>query len=287
MAKIKGQNFRIFTDGVCVAAATSCTMHIAAQTEESSDKDCEGGWVETEVTGHSWDAQSEAFVVMPEKIDEQSYVDADFNTEKTIDGKTFTIASRKRIDVEQLGTNTVCIVASVPTGSTGEGLAIYMERGAERVPELLAYDGNARYLTAVVKDLGKNEAAIYIGSVGSNPEEATLAVYDCDRFEAGQKVGVEFATTSGTMNRTKDDVWVSGEAFVTDVSIQSVNKQNVTQSLQLTGTGKLEQLTAETVGLFGLRGDGDGEGVEPDGDGDGVDGVAVAEAESVGGDGIE
>ena len=64
MTKIKGQNLRVMVNGNCVAYATTCTFHVAAQTEDSSTKDSTGDWAESEVTGLSWDAQAESLVTL-------------------------------------------------------------------------------------------------------------------------------------------------------------------------------------------------------------------------------
>lgn len=64
MATIKGQNLRIMVGSKCIAMATSCTFHVSAQTEDSSTKDSEGDWSESEVTGLSWDAQTDSLVTL-------------------------------------------------------------------------------------------------------------------------------------------------------------------------------------------------------------------------------
>ena len=64
MGIIKGQNLRVMVGGKCIAMATSCTFHIATQLEDSSTKDSEGDWQEQEVTGLSWDAQTESLVTL-------------------------------------------------------------------------------------------------------------------------------------------------------------------------------------------------------------------------------
>ena len=67
MSTIKGQNLRLFvTDGSslkCIAAATSCTVHVAANVEDSSTKDSEGNFTENEVTGFSWDMSTDALLM--------------------------------------------------------------------------------------------------------------------------------------------------------------------------------------------------------------------------------
>lgn len=64
MGTIKGQNLRVMVGGKCVAMATSCQFHVAAQLEDASTKDSEGDWQEQEVTGLSWDAQTESLVTL-------------------------------------------------------------------------------------------------------------------------------------------------------------------------------------------------------------------------------
>lgn len=64
MATIKGQNLRVLVGGKCIAMATSCTFHIAGQTEDSSTKDDTGDWASNEVTGLSWDASTDSLVTL-------------------------------------------------------------------------------------------------------------------------------------------------------------------------------------------------------------------------------
>jgi hypothetical protein len=64
MATIKGQNLRVMVGGKCIAMATSCQFHISAQMEDSSTKDSVGDFQEQEVTGLSWDAQTDSLVTL-------------------------------------------------------------------------------------------------------------------------------------------------------------------------------------------------------------------------------
>ena len=64
MATIKGQNLRVMVGGKCIAMAKSCTFHVSAQLEDSSTKDSVGDFQEQEVTGLSWDAQTESLVTL-------------------------------------------------------------------------------------------------------------------------------------------------------------------------------------------------------------------------------
>lgn len=64
MATIKGKNLRVMVGGKCIAMATSCQFHIAAETQDSSTKDSTGDWQENEVVGLSWDAQTDSLVTL-------------------------------------------------------------------------------------------------------------------------------------------------------------------------------------------------------------------------------
>jgi hypothetical protein len=62
MGLIKGQNLRISVGGKYIAAARSCSIHVAQSLEDSSTKDSTGDFGEQEVTGLSWDASSDCLV---------------------------------------------------------------------------------------------------------------------------------------------------------------------------------------------------------------------------------
>ena len=64
MGTIKGQNLRVMVGGKCIAMATSCQFHVSAQLEDSSTKDSVGDFQEQDVTGLSWDAQTESLVTL-------------------------------------------------------------------------------------------------------------------------------------------------------------------------------------------------------------------------------
>lgn len=64
MATIKGQNLRVMVGGKCIAMATSCQFHVAAQLESSATKDDANNWDSNEVVGLSWDAQTDSLVTL-------------------------------------------------------------------------------------------------------------------------------------------------------------------------------------------------------------------------------
>ena len=49
---------------VCVAAATSCQVHLQLQVQEDTTKDTDNDWLIQEPVGISWDARVEALVVL-------------------------------------------------------------------------------------------------------------------------------------------------------------------------------------------------------------------------------
>ena len=69
MGIIKGQNLRVMIGTAsgserCIAMATTATFHVSATLEDSSTKDSVGDFQEQEVTGLSWDAQTESLVTL-------------------------------------------------------------------------------------------------------------------------------------------------------------------------------------------------------------------------------
>ena len=126
--------------GKCIAMATSCTFHVSAQLEDSSTKDSVGDFQEQEVTGLSWDAQTESLVTL-----------------------------------EDNGTN------------------------------------------------------------GELPQDLLSLMIN------KTKVTLTFDTTAGTNNRVGQNSAIkkTGEAYITDMSVQAANRQNSTLSVQFTGTGPL------------------------------------------------
>lgn len=82
MAVIKGQNLRILagtsaSNLKCIAAAQSCTMHVAVAFGDAASKDDEKGWAENEPLGLNWDVQVEALIVTNDTDDDDTDDDDD------------------------------------------------------------------------------------------------------------------------------------------------------------------------------------------------------------------
>lgn len=50
--------------GKCIAMATSAQFHVSAELQDASSKDSVGDFLEQEVTGLSWDAQTDSLVTL-------------------------------------------------------------------------------------------------------------------------------------------------------------------------------------------------------------------------------
>lgn len=61
MSKIKGQNFRLLVSGAVIPEATSCSVTITGNTEDSSTKDTVVAWNEETVVSTSWSAQVDSY----------------------------------------------------------------------------------------------------------------------------------------------------------------------------------------------------------------------------------
>lgn len=140
MGTIKGQNLRVMVGGKCIAMSTSCQFHVSAQLEDSSTKDSVGDFQEQEVTGLSWDAQTDSLVTL-----------------------------------EDNGTN------------------------------------------------------------GELPQDLLSLMIN------KTKVTLTFDQTAGTNNRVAQNSVIkkTGQAYITDMSVQAANRQNSTLTVQFTGTGPL------------------------------------------------
>ena len=58
----KGQNFRLFIDGLCLAASKSCIIEETAELEETSTKDSTGMAKESTMKSKSWNGSADALL---------------------------------------------------------------------------------------------------------------------------------------------------------------------------------------------------------------------------------
>ena len=76
MGVIKGQNLRITLGGKFIAFATSCTVHVSTDLEESSTKDSTNNFREQQPTGISWDISVDALYSVDTDDSGKNAVDA-------------------------------------------------------------------------------------------------------------------------------------------------------------------------------------------------------------------
>ena len=58
----KGQNFRLFIDGLCLAASKSCSIEETAELEDTSTKDSTGMAKESTMKSKSWNGSADALL---------------------------------------------------------------------------------------------------------------------------------------------------------------------------------------------------------------------------------
>lgn len=227
MATIKGQNLRIIINGKCVAASTSCTLHIATEVQDASTKDTTAGWQENIVVGNSWDASVDSLVIIPEPIDEGELVALE---EATLPQGSVQIQCWLCDGVIDIPKGCTLTVTSEST--------IFLVKDDEIIDEQTG--GSLTYTPS-------DDAQVQIALESENdtadfivPDTTAVNPDDLIGRLGGALVDVRFSLTSGAKNRVEGDTIVSGKARVTDISINAANRQLSTFSTQLTGSGSLE-----------------------------------------------
>lgn len=232
MATIKGQNLRLLVDDKCVAKALTCTVHIAMQVQESSTKDDTGDWSTNEVVGMSWDASCEAEVTNNTEI-----VSATVATEYSDGGECFRTESPIHLSA---GDVLNVLVARGP-GSQAPVAAFIVDEDMKKLKTVnvlswTTYAAEADMDVYITSNKPRLQAPDIIEYFVESDNDAVTT----NALHVGQLVDVSFAYTTGVMNRVVNEPLLHGSAFITDLSINAVNRQNSTASIQLTGHGELE-----------------------------------------------
>lgn len=231
---MKGQNIRLFINSVCVAAATGGSFHIAAKTEDCSNKDdaSDGNgidWDNVQVTGASWDAQIDALVM--DNYSEMIKSASEFSSVKLSNGTTVYAVPSLRIFIPD--GKKVTIVAPeynymyLFTPSTSE--EVYSSAGAN----VMTYIPNGA-TTVNVGMLDKPTGNVYI-----LVSDSGNTLFDIVGQE-GKTCAIQLNVTNGTQNRSIQSTLKQGTAYVTDIKINAPNRQKATFTVQLTGVGALK-----------------------------------------------
>lgn len=232
MATIKGQNLRLLVDDKCVAKALTCTVHIAMQVQESSTKDDTADWSTNEVVGMSWDASCEAEVTNNMEI-----VTATVATEYSDGGECFRTESPIHLNAGDV----LNVIVTRGPGSQATAAAFIVDEDMNKLKAL-----NVGVFTTYAAEadmdvyITSNKSVLQAPDIIEYFVESDYDAVTTNTLHVGQLVDVSFAYTTGVMNRVVNEPILHGKAFITDLSINAVNRQNSTASIQLTGHGELE-----------------------------------------------
>ena len=228
MATIKGQNLRIALNGKCISASQSCTLHVQMTAQDKSTKDSENDWVENEIVGAQWDVSADALV-----------------TDGIIDGGT--VKCTKNIAIGKY------VYPQIYKLNAGDKVTLMT---AASDATIYVFSGStilAQATTAGISYTATEAINISIGC-SSNAYNVTFEIIDksgmtvedlMNIMNAKTPVTVTFGTTLGNNNRVEDQRIMSGTAVISDIQIQTPNRQDSTCSVQLTGTGELEFIEEE------------------------------------------
>ena len=227
MATIKGQNLRLVINDKCVAGATSCSLHVAAQTEDSSTKDDTGDWQKSDVTGLSWDAQSDAVMLTTETTPTVRHEVGDAEIEDGYLEVNFQLHPGEEL-TEVTNVMSVEYEMSIMNASTRE---LYSEgfqnTTTEDIDVMLVYTSETE---GAIGDYDVTITNLFGNQLG------TLTDY----MKTKRPVTLRMDYTRGVLNRETVTRLVEGDALITDISVNAGNRQNTTFSCKFTGTGELE-----------------------------------------------
>lgn len=220
---------------VTVALSSSCSVHIAANVEDVSTKDSEGGWIENAVTGLSWDLSTEALV----SLDGTSW------------SKTLETETQMELEFEESISDFYLSLQ-----------AVYMEENVSYEFGTMASDGHIYIFDSNLIGIdavengstwgpsvaGTHSGYYYVAT--KEPSVVTISRQDARGTDTPSLIGlmedkvpvrVEVALTEGMENSEVQDRLYFGEALITDINISAANRQNGTASVQLTGVGELNK----------------------------------------------
>jgi hypothetical protein len=226
MGTIKGQNLRVLVGNPskCVAAATSCTVHLSLQLESETTKDS-GDWDEQGPVGKNWDGSVDALVV-----------DGIYFSTKAVATHEVPGSSRLSFYSPQL----IKLPAGMTINATSQNYIELFDTNisplAEPVAEVLTYTNNTNA-----------EIGVYLGS---DVQDAEINAYitDGDRTTAnellnayfsGNKVKIRFSLTGGRNNIVESDALLEGMAYINDMQLTAQARQNAQMTMSFTGDGEL------------------------------------------------
>ena len=228
MSTIKGQNLRLFVshDGLkCIAAATSCSLHMSAEVSDMSTKDTDSDFAENAVTGMNWEITVDALVT-----------DGTINSGTVRCTEKLSELSNKWIypqPIRMLAGDTITLSADSGTSYLLEPDGTVVESATG---QSISYEAD-------------DEITVYVGC-SSNTVNVTFHAYDSAQglseldylMRIKDPVRVSLSTVNGPKNRDTDEEWLTGNVIITDLNITAANKQFSTYTARLTGVGELDYL---------------------------------------------
>lgn len=233
---MKGQNLRLvdIDNGYCIAGSLSCELHVSIQTENATTNDSEGDFDEFEVTGKEWEIQTEA-LVFGGLVTEDG---GDTSKTKTFDGITYKYVD-KRITLPSHGK-----------------IMMYGVQNAKHKFALIDIQGNeilakssASVLTFEYFNNSNDSVDVYLANYDTSYTHIRCMVFDgdadnisdvLDYFNNEEIFNVALSITSGKKNREIEENVVEGQGFISDIQINSQNRQRPVFTATIKGIGELQ-----------------------------------------------
>ena len=229
MGVIKGQNLRVLVGNPskCVAAATSCTVHLSLQLESETTKDS-NDWDEQGPVGKNWDGSVDALVV------DGIYDSAELVATHEVPG-----SQRESFYSPQL----IKLPAGMTINATSQNYIEIFDSNlsplAEKTAGVLTYTNNTNA-----------EIGVYLGS---DVQDAEVNAYVTDGYRttanellnayfSGNKVKIRFSLTGGRNNIVESDALLEGMAYINDMQLTAQAKQNAQMTMSFTGDGELARV---------------------------------------------
>lgn len=225
---------RLFLNGECIAAATSCTMHLQNNVENVSTKDDEG-WVKNQVVSQSWDCSADAMVdniAMEWAWDEQPTENAGSYGGKTLyapDNAPFTVPAD----------SSAVIMLS---GGAGDKTIILGGNPPVTTPIAVSDNGIVVYQNDTHGEVSITPCALAPYSQSGDTFKVAFRAFggvSLAELQPGTEVTIRMSTSQYAQNRIEADKLLEGDAIITDISISAANRQAGTYTVQLTGNGPL------------------------------------------------
>ena len=216
----------MIVDEKCVASSTSCTLHVALQTEEASTKDDDAEFATVNPTGLSWDVSVDALVT------DNNLISGEVITDTSIANEDYPYSSLTPINLRD--GDILNVQRAVPANQTALCLItadVEEELATAAAGHDISFTADEDMTVYIASDTDGEGVIYYVVDAAQNATSLIEAT--------GTKVTLEFSTMGGIRNREEETPVLEGEAFITDFSLTATNRQNSVYTVQFTGTGDL------------------------------------------------